>query len=49
MVNCDEFPFASTEEGGDWYGINPTTPTGTVRTYVPRHQNDMQGGFCHGM
>lgn len=52
MVNCDEFPFASTEEGGWGYiaseaSLFPTTATGVTRTCVPSYQNDLQGN-CNG-
>jgi hypothetical protein len=48
MVNCDEFPFASSEQGGNAFlGVNPQTPTGVVRTCVPTWQNDLQGR-CNG-
>jgi hypothetical protein len=44
FTNCDEFPFASSEEGGvDFLGLAPDTPTGTVRTCVPTWQNHVQG------
>lgn len=48
LVNCDEFPFASTEEGGyGWAGndrgLAPTNPVGTTRTCVPEWQNSLQG------
>lgn len=48
MTSCDEFPFASTEEGGKGlYGLNPEDPGGTTRTCVPFWQNTMQGN-CNG-
>lgn len=48
MLNCDEFPFASSEQGGSGFlGVNPTTLTGVVRTCVPTWQNDIQGR-CNG-
>ncbi|OAA77046.1 Chitinase II [Akanthomyces lecanii RCEF 1005] len=44
LTNCDEFPFASSEEGGsDFYGLYPSVATGTARTCVPSWQNDQQG------
>ncbi|KAM3447483.1 hypothetical protein MY3296_008663 [Beauveria thailandica] len=44
LTNCDEFPFASSEEGGsDFYGLYPSVGTGTTRTCVPSWQNDQQG------
>lgn len=47
LSNCDEFPFASTEEGGSTFlGLYPEVSTGTVRTCVPTWQNDVQGN-CH--
>ncbi|RHZ63588.1 uncharacterized protein CDV56_105060 [Aspergillus thermomutatus] len=49
LTSCDEFPFASTEEGGaDFLGVNPEVKTGTVRTCVPKWQNDCQG-MCHNL
>ncbi|KAL8942162.1 MAG: hypothetical protein Q9216_001809 [Gyalolechia sp. 2 TL-2023] len=42
-LSCDEFPFASSEEGGSFLQtlqINPTSPS---RTCVPAWQNDLQG------
>ncbi|RLL93598.1 hypothetical protein CFD26_101115 [Aspergillus turcosus] len=49
LTNCDEFPFASSEEGGSTFrGLNPLVLTGTVRTCVPTWQNDAQGG-CHNL
>ncbi|PKY05235.1 hypothetical protein P168DRAFT_310631 [Aspergillus campestris IBT 28561] len=45
--NCDEFPFASAEEGGSTFrGLYPDVLAGTVRTCVPTWQNDAQGR-CH--
>lgn len=47
LSNCDEFPFASAEEGGSTFlGLYPDVLTGTVRTCVPTWQNDVQGR-CH--
>jgi len=50
LVSCDEFPFASTEEGGwGWQyalrdnALNPTNPLGTTRTCVPVWQQNLQG------
>jgi hypothetical protein len=49
LTNCDEFPFASAEEGGpDFYGLYPAKSTGTTRTCVPIWQNSMQGQ-CNSM
>ncbi|KAF7176523.1 hypothetical protein CNMCM7691_002841 [Aspergillus felis] len=49
LTNCDEFPFASSEEGGSTFlGLNPDVLTGTVRTCVPTWQNDVQGR-CHNL
>lgn len=49
LTNCDEFPFASTEEGGsEFYKLYPDNPTGTTRTCVPTWQNSLQGN-CNGM
>lgn len=39
-VSCDEFPFASTEEGGSYLGTNPVV---TQRTCVPAWQQNLQG------
>ena len=51
LTNCDEFPFASSEEGGsDFYSLYPSVATGTARTCVPSWQNDQQGlcnSKCH--
>lgn len=52
LVNCDEFPFASTEEGGyGWArsdaGIFPANTHGVTRTCVPEWQNTLQGN-CNG-
>ncbi|KPM43205.1 hypothetical protein AK830_g3330 [Neonectria ditissima] len=49
LINCDEFPFASTEQGGDgFYGLHPDDILGTTRTCVPTWQNEMQG-FCNDL
>ncbi|RDW72386.1 uncharacterized protein DSM5745_07558 [Aspergillus mulundensis] len=49
LTNCDEFPFASVEEGGEaWLGLNPAVTTGTTRTCVPTWMNSMQGN-CHNL
>ncbi|KAI6080959.1 hypothetical protein F4821DRAFT_265394 [Hypoxylon rubiginosum] len=53
LVNCDEFPFASTEEGGyGWArsdaGIFPANTHGVTRTCVPEWQNTLQGN-CNGL
>jgi hypothetical protein len=54
VVSCDEFPFASTEEGGlGWQtplgdaGLHPTNQLGTTRTCVPVWQQSLQGN-CNG-
>jgi hypothetical protein len=50
IVSCDEFPFASSEEGGwGWdtplgdAALHPTNPLGTTRTCVPVWQQTLQG------
>lgn len=50
LVTCDEFPFASSEEGGwGWQyalednALAPTNPLGTTRTCVPVWQQNLQG------
>jgi hypothetical protein len=50
LVSCDEFPFASSEEGGwGWQtslkdaALHPTYPLGTTRTCVPDWQQSLQG------
>lgn len=55
VTNCDEFPFASSMEGGDRFlGLNPATLTGVTRTCVAKYQNDLQGqcncnsSYSHG-
>ncbi|KAI0197886.1 hypothetical protein F4808DRAFT_473454 [Astrocystis sublimbata] len=50
LVNCDEFPFASTEEGGyGWAGnVFPAAPQGVTRTCVPEWQNTLQGN-CNSL
>lgn len=48
VTNCDEFPFASSMEGGNRFlGLNPATLTGVTRTCVASYQNDLQGQ-CNG-
>jgi hypothetical protein len=54
LVSCDEFPFASSEEGGlGWQtplgvlGLHPNNPLGTTRTCVPVWQQSLQGN-CNG-
>ncbi|KAI0439807.1 hypothetical protein F4803DRAFT_568057 [Xylaria telfairii] len=50
LVNCDEFPFASVEEGGyGWNnGVYPAAPHGVTRTCVPEWQNTLQGN-CNSL
>jgi hypothetical protein len=50
IVSCDEFPFASSEEGGwGWdtplgeAALYPTNPLGTTRTCAPVWQQTLQG------
>ncbi|KAL8990145.1 MAG: hypothetical protein Q9169_008197, partial [Polycauliona sp. 2 TL-2023] len=42
-LSCDEFPFASTEEGGTYLSTLRTNPTSAQRSCVPSWQNDLQG------
>ncbi|KAL8645553.1 MAG: hypothetical protein Q9226_007250, partial [Calogaya cf. arnoldii] len=42
-LSCDEFPFASTEEGGDYLTTLQVNPTKTQITCVPAWQNTLQG------
>lgn len=42
-ISCDEFPFASTEEGGNYYQTLPVNPTSPQLTCVPAWQNTLQG------
>lgn len=46
-ISCDEFPFASTEEGGNYYQTLPVNPTSPQLTCVPAWQNTLQGN-CNG-
>ncbi|GFF97764.1 hypothetical protein IFM53868_09390 [Aspergillus udagawae] len=49
LTNCNEFPFASTKEGGSTFlSLYPDVPTGTVRRCVPTWQNEVQGQ-CHNL
>jgi hypothetical protein len=42
ISSCDEFPFASTEEGGNFFGsLNP--PTAASARCVPVYQQNIQG------
>ena len=42
-ISCDEFPFASSEEGGNYYQTLPVNPTAPQLTCVPAWQNTLQG------
>lgn len=42
-LSCDEFPFASTEEGGNYLSTLRVNPTNPQRTCVPAWQNTLQG------
>ncbi len=42
-VSCDEYPFASTEEGGNFLNTLNTNPTNPQLTCVPAWQNSLQG------
>ena len=42
-ISCDEFPFAGTEEGGNYYTTLPNNPTNAQKTCVPAWQNSLQG------
>ncbi|GKZ26889.1 hypothetical protein AbraCBS73388_003278 [Aspergillus brasiliensis] len=48
MVSCDEFPIASSEEGGNFFPKLPTNPTATSVKCVPVYQQTLQGS-CHKM
>jgi hypothetical protein len=55
LVTCDEFPFASSQEGGWGWATNlgnaalyPANPLGVTRTCVPEWQNSAQGN-CNSM
>lgn len=41
-LSCDEFPFASSEEGGNYYTTLSNNPTTAQRTCVPAWQNTLQ-------
>ena len=43
QLSCDEFPFAGSEEGGDYYRTLSVNPTDPERTCVPEWQNTLQG------
>ncbi|KZF20522.1 glycoside hydrolase family 18 protein [Xylona heveae TC161] len=47
-VSCDEFPFAGSEEGGDYFGHVHETPTGAQMLCAPVWQQNLQGG-CNQM
>jgi hypothetical protein len=47
-VSCDEFPIASSEEGGSFFGTLPNNPTTAAATCVPVWQQALQGN-CHSM
>ena len=47
-VSCDEFPFAGSEEGGDYYGNVVSDPTGAQVACVPVWQQNLQGA-CNSM
>lgn len=42
-ISCDEFPFASSEEGGSYLGSLFNNPTEVQRTCVPTWQQYLQG------
>ncbi|KAL8706621.1 MAG: hypothetical protein Q9201_000368 [Fulgogasparrea decipioides] len=42
-LSCDEFPFASSEEGGNFYTTLATHSTSPQKTCVPAWQNTLQG------
>ena len=42
-TSCDEFPFASTEEGGGFYRTLATNPRNPSAVCVPAWQNTLQG------
>ncbi|ETS82826.1 hypothetical protein PFICI_04702 [Pestalotiopsis fici W106-1] len=48
IVSCDEFPFASTEEGGSYFGTLATNPTTVATTCVPVWQQTLQGN-CNSL
>lgn len=41
-ISCDEFPFASSEEGGDFYSTLTTNPRQASKVCVPRWQQQHQ-------
>jgi hypothetical protein len=43
LTSCDEFPFATTEEGGSFYGNLPVNPQAVGMKCVPRWQQVIQG------
>ncbi|KAJ5946733.1 hypothetical protein N7454_003572, partial [Penicillium verhagenii] len=46
VVSCDEFPMASSEEGGNFFPTLPTNPTPQGVKCVPVYQQTLQGK-CH--
>ncbi|KAI4193916.1 MAG: hypothetical protein LQ350_008076 [Teloschistes chrysophthalmus] len=47
-ISCDEFPFASSEEGGDFYSTLTTNPRQASKVCVPRWQQQHQSN-CNRM
>jgi hypothetical protein len=43
ITSCDEFPFATSEEGGKFFGNLPNNPTPIAATCVPVYQQTLQG------
>ena len=43
QISCDEFPFASTEEGGNYYNTLTVNPRQPSRVCVPAWQQTLQG------
>lgn len=48
FISCDEFPFAGTEEGGEYFGNVLREPTGARISCVPVWQQQLQG-MCNSM
>lgn len=46
LTSCDEFPIASSEEGGSFFPTLPQNPTGVSTSCVPVWQQSLQGN-CH--
>ena len=44
-LSCDEFPFANSKEGGAYFDNLPNTQGGISSTYVPIHQQNLQGNY----